>query len=427
MQLDQKTRSRGADQPVTAQPPERAALSPLAIPNFRLLWIGQSLFSLAVQFYTVALVWLVLQLTGSGIVLGTVMIAAAVPRAVTMLIGGIVADRVEPRVLLALSALGSAALVAVIALLLHFDGMTLWALYVVAALLGLMDAFFYPTAFAQVPRLVAPPKLAPANALISTSDNLANIVGPAVSGLVISALGLPLAFALNALFFALGGVIMGQMRPRAPVAQPADAIEPRPSLAQALMVGVRFAWRSPAIRTSLLMMAMLNFAALGPLVVGLAVLAEQRFGGDAALYGVLSSAFGGGALLGGILAGLLPTVKRPGVVLVGVALGMGVGLLVIGVAGALWIVFAVLALSGVGAGVVGVIASSWLQERTPDHLQGRMASLLIFALVAVDPFSNALAGVLVDLSITALFTVGGALMIATGLVALFGTARHDET
>jgi MFS family permease len=404
---------------MTEQTTQRAAPTPLAIPNFRLLWIGQTLFSLAVQFYIVALVWLVLQLTGSGVALGAVLTVAAVPRAVTMLFSGIIADRVEPRVLLALSALGSATLVGVIAFLLSIDGMALWALYIIAALLGLMDAFFYPTALAQVPRLVAPEKLAQGNAIIATSDNLANILGPAVSGFLISALGLSLAFGLNAIAFALGGTIMWRMQQRTPLAQAQETGQARESLGQALMTGVRFAWHTPAIRTSLLILAMLNFAALGPVVVGLAAMTEQHFGGDASLYGVLMATFGGGALLGGILGGLLPALERPRLVLVWLALGMGGGLIVIGVVEALWVTFAVLALSGVGAGIVGVIAGSWLQARTPDHLQGRMASLLIFSLVAVDPFSNALAGVLLDLSLPAVFIAGGALMIGTGLVALF--------
>lgn len=82
-------------------------------------------------------------------------------------------------------------------------------------------------------------------------------------------------------------------------------------------------------------------------------------------------------------------------------------------------------MSGVGAGVVGVVASSWLQARTPNQLQGRMASLLIFALVAVDPFSNALAGVLIDISLMALFAVASCLMIVTGVVASASAAIRD--
>lgn len=401
-----------------------SAVPPLQIGDFRWLSIGWTLIALGIQFYMVALIWLVLHITGAGLELSSVLVVAAVPRAITMLLSGTLIDRVAPRRVLVYSSLFSAALVGLIAVLLALDSMALVYLYGIAALLGTMDAFFYPGAMAQMTRLVDKSQLAPANAWLQGADSVANILGPAMSGCVITALGLPGAFMINTLLFALGSLMVWQMRQqrRAERNDPVAAGTGE-AWGAAVLSGLRYAWHSPIIRTSLLMIAMLNFAAFGPVVVGMAVMTEQRFGGDAAMYGMLAAAFGVGMLAGGFVVGFLVQVRRPRLVVGWFALGMGLGLVLLGVAPNFWFAFAVLAGMGVGAGIVAVTAVSWLQAHTPDHMQGRMASLLVFAAVVVDPFSNALAGVMIDLNLTLLFVGAGGMLLLTGLVAL---ARRDS-
>lgn len=215
------------------------AAPPLTIPDFRLLWGGWTLIALAIQLYMIALVWLVLQLTGSGLELSTVLIAAAVPRAFAMLVSGVIIDRVSPRSVLVYSSLFSAMLVGSIALLLALDWMDLMYLFVIAALQGLMDAFFYPSAMAKLARLVDTTQLAPANALLQTSDNVANILGPALGGFVIGAIGLPAAFLINTVLFLLGSGIVWQMRRQMPTAFPGATHEE--SFGQAIRSGMRSA------------------------------------------------------------------------------------------------------------------------------------------------------------------------------------------
>ncbi len=410
---------------MTADTLPRASDSPLYMPSFRLLWAGWTLTALAIQFYAVALVWLVLRVTGSGVELGTVLVVAAVPRAAAMLVSGVLIDRLRPRRVMVSAAAISAGLVGAIAVLLALDWLSFALLLAVAALQGLMDAFFYPGAMAQLARLVAPAQLPKANALFQTSDSIANIAGPALSGFVIGAIGLAPSFALNSVLFALGGTIVWRLRERAELEAPKGELARGAAFSKALLGGFRYAWGTPAIRMSLLMVALLNFAAIGPTIVGGALLVEQRFGGDAAMFGWLLSAYGIGALFGGLGAGWLPPVRRPGLVLAGLALGTGVGLVAIGVAPAFWIAFLIQSLIGVGTGVVSVVAISWLQARTAPDMQGRMASLLIFSAVAVDPFSNALSGVLSDISLTVLFVSAGILMAAGGAIALASRAMRE--
>lgn len=394
----------------------QASVSPFALPSFRRLWGGWTLTALSVQFYAVALVWLVLETTGSGTNLGTVLVVAAVPRAVAMLVSGALIDRLAPRRVLLTAALTSASILALIALLLALAWLPFLLLLALAACQGLTDAFFYPTATAQLARLVAPAQLARANALFQSSDAIANIIGPGLGGMAVGLIGLFPAFAINSVLFALGGLVLWGMRGKGtePIARGVD----EGSFGAAILAGLRYAWGQPPVRASLLMAALMNFAALGPTVVGGALLVERRFGGDATQYGWMLAAYGVGALLGGLGAGWLPAIRRPGVLLAGLLLGLGVGMALTGLAPAFWMVFALQVAMGVGIGVVSVVAISWLQGRTVEAMQGRMASLLLFSVVALDPFSNALSGVLSEWSLTGLFLAAGATLFGGGLLAL---------
>lgn len=167
--------------------PADTPTAPLAAPNFRWLWFGQIALSLAVQSYAVAVVWLVLRATGSGSILGAVLTVAAVPRAATMLFSGALLDRASPLRVSVAASLFSALAVGIVSLLIFRDALFLWRVFVLAALLGLADAFFYPAALTLTVRLVSGAQLAPANAFMQGADSLANVFGPALAGALIRA------------------------------------------------------------------------------------------------------------------------------------------------------------------------------------------------------------------------------------------------
>jgi MFS family permease len=155
-----------------------AILRPLLLRDFRLAWIRQSVSSVGDQFYFVALAWLVLQLTGSGLALGSVLIASAVPRGVLMILGGAVTDRASPRSILLLSNLLRAVLVGLLATLVVSHLIQLWDIVAVSVAFGIVDAFASPASSAIVPRLVGPDQLAAANGLTQSSRALSILLGP---------------------------------------------------------------------------------------------------------------------------------------------------------------------------------------------------------------------------------------------------------
>jgi MFS family permease len=190
----------------------------------------------------------------------------------------------------------------------------------------------------------------------------------------------------------------------------------RPSLLSDIGSGIRAAWADPAVRSIIVLTTTLNFAITGPMSVGLAILADTRFAGGAAAFGLLFSAFGAGAVAGALGAGSIPRPPHLGAVVLTMAVLLGVGLAGIGLAPTLAVALAIHAVMGVLVGFVNVQAIAWLQARIPADRRGRVMSLVTLGSVGLAPVSLALAGFLVDLGlVTQVFVAGGAIVVAASL------------
>jgi MFS family permease len=393
-------------------------LSNHAFLNF---WIGQAGTMLATQVFAVSLTWLLLQITGSGTALGSVLVAAAIPRALFILIGGAISDRVTRWKLLFRTVTINAIVMSVIAAMLSFDALTLLPMYVLAVIYGLTDAFLFPAMYSSIPRLVRPDQLAQANAFGSTTETITNILGPAGGGFLIGLVGLPTTFLLTTGLYALGALCFIRLRryPDAFVSRPADS---GAGLGEQVREGLGYAWSNRVIRLTLGIIAAINFAVLGPIVVGTAALVEVRLGNDPGVYGMLLAAFAIGALPGAIIAGTIRREISPALMLALISFSMGIGLILTGFVETALAAVIIYSLTGVGVGFGTVIATTWLQKRTPMELQGRVTGLLIFSAIALDPFSNAFAGFMLDVSLTGLFVIAGGMMLGVGLLAF--SQRH---
>lgn len=146
--------------------------SPLQIPNFRRFWLGQTLLSCAEQFWLIALTWLVLQKTGSGLMLGIVLMAGAIPQVLFTLVGGAISDRTSPSQIVKLFAIVDTILAAIVTGLLAFDAVQISFLIVLSVIAGLCDAFFDPALLAMPPRLVNKSLLGKANAWFESGEQI---------------------------------------------------------------------------------------------------------------------------------------------------------------------------------------------------------------------------------------------------------------
>lgn len=432
----------------SAGPIARVARLPLFAPlrtrDFRLVWFGESVSLLGDQFHYVALSWLVLGLTGSGLALGTVLLAAALPRGVFLLVGGVLSDRVSPRTLMLWSNLVRAAVTTVIAALVLGARIEIWQLVLAGALFGTVDAFFYPAMNTIVARLVPEEQLGAANAALQGTQQLMSTVGPAIAGFAIAIIGVGAAFAIDAASFAVAATavwLVGTVR-AAPPAQavdplgtatasaalpiPIETVDPSAPVAPShgsmfasLVEGARAVMGDPVMRMLVLLSTAFNLAFTGPVVVGLPWLVQVRFVGDAAMLGLLYAAFGAGSLAGVVLGGTVPRTRNLGAVLFPIVTVLGIGLGAIGL-GPAPVVGAALFGCGIGVGYLNVTLISWAQARTEPHLLGRTMSFLMLGSVVGAPLSLAISGAVIDLNATALFLAAGGLIEATALAGLAG-------
>ena len=388
--------------------------SPFAIRDFRLLWIGEAVSALGDQFALIALPWLALLLTGSAFALGTVLAIMAIPRAVLMIVGGAFVDRLSPRrVMLASNAVRFVA-VGALGLIVLAGVVELWMLYAFALVFGIADAFFYPAQTAIVPELVEGEQLQAANGITQGTAQFTALIGPVLAGVAIAALGssasgasvngVAMALLLDAVSFVISLATLLLIKPREEIAGATEG-----SVIQQIGEGIRFVLRQPALRVVMLLSMGANLLIVGPLDVGLPLLAYSRLPEGAAAFGVILAAFGGGSLIGLLAATVLPALPpaRFGtiVLLMLGAAGLALAALVFATTTIVAAVIAVFA--GAMIGYTNVSFITWVQRRIPQSLMGRVMSLLVFASVSLVPISMAIAGAAVSISLDGVFLISG--------------------
>ena len=439
---------------VVARPFRRAAalplMAPLGVRDFRLVWFGEGVSLMGDQFHFIALSWLVLGLTGSGLALGTILLAASIPRAIFLLLGGVLSDRVSPRNLALASNILRAVITTIIAGLVVGSQVQIWHLVVAGVAFGTVDAVFWPAINTLVPRLVPADRLAAANALMQGTAQLVGTVGPAVAGIAIAVVGVAAAFAVDAVSFAVAAVALWSVRGGATAGRPETASEPaptpavdhaaidpspdavteavsfgapateapRPSVIASLREGITVVLGDPLMRSIVVVSTTANLAFNGPINVGLPWLVITRFGGDPAGLGLLLAAFGAGSLAGVLVAGSAPRPARLGTVVTVIVFVMAAVLAALGLVPTIPAAALVLVWFGVMNGYVNIVVISWVQAKTDPEMLGRTMSFLMLGSVVAAPLSIALAAILIDGHATAMFLGASLLVVGSGLVAI---------
>jgi len=310
--------------------------------------------------------------------------------------------------------------------LLVFTGVAqLWMMYVFGLLFGIVAGFAIPAETSIVPTLVDEPDLQAGNSIIMGITQLAGFVGPTVAGILIgwfsnSFAGIGFAFAFDAFTFVVSAITLQLIRTRklnAPtVAQPA-----KESVWASIRTGIKYLWTDKTLRFMYLVMMALNFLLIGPIMVGIPVLASERLPEGATAFGLLMSAFAGGNFFGYLISGSLPrpdgTRMRWIIILLFAAFGIVIGAL--GFIPYTWIDFALLLLLGLGNGYAAVLSITWIQTRAPKEMLGRMMALLMLSSTGLFPISQALAGALSKWNLTLVFALPGVLVLLLAIWITF--------
>jgi MFS family permease len=379
---------------------------------YLLLWTAQFASLMAGFFNYVAIAWLVLQLTGSTLAVGGVLAAASIPMAILMIFGGAASDRFSPRTTMLVAGLVRGVVVAVLAMLTLTNTVQLWELFASAVVVGATSAFFVPASSSMLPRIVSADQLHAGNALLNLSRTGAMVLGSAIAGVVVAAAGAGTALGVDAAASVLAGLLVlplaaGGTGPAATTGSPLGDVRD----------GVLYVWHDVPLRATLVVIAVLNLAALGAIEVGLPALAFHRLGEGAAALGSAFAAWGIGSTIGSILAGTRPVPARFGWFMLATVGLIGAGLAAAGLAPNLPVLIVVMVALGVVEGAATTYLISWMQRRTDPGMQGRVMSLAMLASVGLEPVALAVAGAVAAHDLGLLFWASAIAIEVTALAA----------
>jgi MFS family permease len=356
--------------------------------------------------------WLVYRLTGSALLLGTVAFASQIPVFLLAPIGGALADRYDRRKILIATQSAMMVLTFVLAWITLSHRVKIWHVVTLAALTGLVNAIDLPARQAFVVDMVARADLVNAIALNSSMFNGARIVGPALAGIVVAAIGEGWCFFANGISFlaVIAGLAMMKMdRPRM-------AIEGSPL--ENIIEGFRFVAHSGPVRALMLLLGLVSFTAM-PYAVLMPLFADKILHGGAQALGLLMGCSGVGALCGALTLAMRKTLKGLSVWVAVSCAGFGVALLLFSFSRTLWLSAAMLVPTGFCMMIQMASSNTLIQSMVPDRLRGRVMSVYAMTFMGMAPLGSLLAGSLAH-TLGAPMTVGLGGVVAIAGAGLFG-------
>jgi MFS family permease len=431
---------------------QRAALK--RDPNFKWLLRGGVISMLGDQLSMIALPWLVLKLTGDTLALGLVIALMSLPRAVFILIGGALVDRYSPKRVLMLSKYANAVLLALLTLLvlnthatltmtlsetlsLTIDmtpHLTLMLIYGLAFGIGLAQAFGIPSGTSIMPQAIAPEHLQAANGILMGLRQLSMLVGPLMaagllamagdgSGVIADARGLALAFGFDCASFVLSAWTLSKvtgLRAQAPAKQ---------SVLRSVGEGLLMVWNDVPLRLCFIYWGTVSLFIGGAMQVAIPVLASDLHG--ASTLGLMMAANGAGTLLGmgvAATAGERLRFATFGTMLLLVDALVGILIMPLGAAQAVWQVAVLMLAIGLLGGFMQINVFTWIQRRVPAQMMGRAMSIFMFIFMGLAPLSAAGAGwLLTKVTLSQLFAGGGIILVVFAALAYLLTPIRSIT
>ncbi len=390
--------------------------------NFQLFFSGQLISLIGTWMQTVAQSWLVYRLTGSSLLLGTVGFASQFPVFLASPLGGIVADRYNRHRVVIATQTASMVLAFALAVLTLTHRITVREIFVLAILLGIVNAFDLPGRQSFLVEMVGKDDLMNAIALNSSMFNGARIIGPAIAGVLVAKIGEGWCFFANAASYiaVIVGLLMMRVPPR--------LIHPIESPLAHVIEGFRFVRHTAPIRALLLLVGLVSLVAM-PYTVLMPVFADKILHGGgqqfaaligshdpgAVRLGVLMGATGVGALLAALLLAARTGVYGLGRWVTLACAGFGVSLIAFSLSRNFWLSTALLVPAGFCMMLQMSSSNTLIQSMVRDDLRGRVMSVYAMSLIGMAPFGALFAGAVAD-------RLGAPVTVIMGAVACLGAA-----
>jgi len=354
--------------------------------NFQLFIAGQLISLIGTWMQTTAQLWLVYRLTGSAALLGLFGFANQIPMLVLASVGGYMGDRYSKHRGVIATQTTSMILAFVLAALTWSNRVQVWHLIAITFLVGIVNAFDVPIRQAFFVQMVGKDDLPNAIALNSSIFNGARVVGPAIAGFAIAWVGEGWCFFLNgASFLAVIFALLAMRIP--PQERKADGESPLQSLLQ----GFHFAMNDRPMRSALLLLSMLSLLGL-QYSVFMPIFARDVLHSDARGLGILMSAAGVGAVLGALQFAARTSYKGLAKWIAAMSVICSCGLIVFSRSRIFWLSCVILFIVGFAATSQMAATNTTVQNRSPEHLRGRLMAVYATMFMGVQPIGALLAG-----------------------------------
>jgi MFS family permease len=393
--------------------------------NFQLFFSGQLISLIGTWMQSVAQSWLVYRITGSSLLLGSVGFASQFPVFLAAPFGGTMADRVNRQRMIIATQTASMILAFILAGLTLTGKVHVWHIFVLAASLGVVNAFDIPGRQAFLVDMVGKEDLMNAIALNSSMFNGARIIGPAVAGVLVAKIGEGWCFFANGVSYV--AVIIGLVMMRI------ECVRRAPSGAsplQDIVEGFRFVMDTGPIRALLLLLGLVSLVGM-PYTVLMPIFADRILHGGARGLGILMGATGVGALLGALTLALRSGVRGLGRWVAVCCGGFGLSLIVFAFSRNFWLSTALLMPVGFFMMLQMACSNTLIQAMVPDQLRGRVMAVYSMMFMGMAPFGAFFGGALaarlgapVTVAMGALTSVVGAVVFSLHLPRIRIEARQ---
>jgi MFS family permease len=386
--------------------------------NFFLYWSGQLVSLIGTWMQTVAQGWLVLRLSNSAFQLGLVGFCAFSPMLVFTLMGGVLADRVDRKKALLWTQSLSMTQAAILTYLSATGSVRVWHVALLALFLGTVNAFDVPIRQSLLFDLVGREDLQNGIALNSMAFNSARLVGPAIAGIILAGLGETACFLLNAVSYLAVLASLVLIRVGA-----AARNEGETSWIEGIREGIAYAWRTPRVRTILLLVAVSSVFGMSYSVL-MPAIARDVLGGGQRTLGFLMGSAGAGAVVGALSIARRRSTRHSRGIVLGAMILFGVSLVAFSFSRRFWISATILVVTGAAMIVQMATSNAFLQLVAPQALRGRVVSLYALMFLGMAPFGSLLSGSLAKLWGTPMAVrLGGAVCLAAALAFGLGALR----
>lgn len=362
----------------------RRTFSSLKIRNYRLYFFGQAVSLSGTWMQTIAQSWLVLKLTGSGTALGVITALQFIPVLVLGPWGGVMVDRFSKRRLLFFTNAFAGICALALGIVVITNVVQLWMVYVFALLFGLVNVIDNPARQTFALEMVDKERLGNVISLNSMLMNGTRAVGPAISAIIIATVGLGWCFLINAVSYSSLLIALLLMR-----GGELNKSDPVPRARGQLREGLRYVWRTPVLRDTLLVMAIIG-TFVYEFSISLPLLAQFTFHGDAGSYAALTTAFGIGSVIGGFFAAHRR--RTSAYMLVPASICFGSVVLLASAAPTFWLAVFFLMLVGFCSINFSSIGNVTLQLESEPNMRGRVMALWTMAFLGTTPIGGPIIG-----------------------------------